>query len=139
MFRNKQLSLKQKFIISAGFGLAIVAGGLYAYWTPGPKLVIHDQTIQNGQLTISQINLPHDGWLVLSATKYEQPTEVVGMARIERGRRKNIGLYVNVLRTTPRVELAVYEDKESPGLFDKSTDQPVMIGGQALKRIFNKQ
>lgn len=133
------LTNKQKYAIGAAAGVVFLLIGIYAYRTPRPRLIISDQTIQHGQITVEQINLPFDGWIILSATEYDQPTEMVGKVRVERGRNRNVGIYVNVLRTTPRVEAAVYADKISLDTFDPDTDKPVVMNKQPLKVIFNKQ
>jgi hypothetical protein len=113
--------------------------GLYFYSYPSPSLKVVDQTIQNGQITVKQLNLPYDGWLLLYSTKYGQRTEIIGQTRVNRGRHKNVGVYVNVLRTTAQVEVAIFQDILSPGIFDKEQDRPAELNGKPLAVIFNKK
>lgn len=134
-----KFTTRQILALAISVLMIIIAIVTYLYWTPGPMLTVKNQPIQNGQITIGKINVPKDAWVVLSATKYEQPTEVVGKVRVKRGRHKNIGIYVNVQRTTPLLEAVVYEDVATPGVLDLSSDKPVIVDGKALKLLFNKQ
>jgi hypothetical protein len=137
--RKLNLSKKQRYYFGGLAFFAVLLLGAYIYHTPSPRLVVGDQPIIDGQINIKQINLPFDGWIILSSTEYDQPTEMVGKLRIERGRNRNIGVFVNVLRVTPRVKISVYEDKTTPGIFDPQTDQEAMAQGKPLSVIINKQ
>lgn len=133
------LTTNQKYYFNALAVLAFLVAASYIYWTPGPDLFVSDQVITNGQIIIERLNLPYDGWVVLYSTKYDQPLEMIGKVRVQRGRNKQLGIYVNVLRATPKIEAAVYDDRTTPGLFDLQTDKVVVSSGRPLKAIINKK
>lgn len=137
--KKLNLSKKQRYYFGGLTIFAVLLLGAYIYHTPSPRLLVFDQPIIDGQINIKRIDLPFDGWVILSSTEYDQPTEMVGKIRIERGRNKNIGVFVNVLRVTPRVKVSIHEDKTTPGIFDAQTDQEVLVAGQPLSAFINKQ
>jgi hypothetical protein len=133
------LSKKQRYYFGGLATFTVLILGAYIYHTPSPRLLVFDQPIIDGQINVKQINLPFDGWIILFSTEYDQPTEMVGKIRVERGRNRNIGVFVNVLRVTPRVLVSIYEDKTTPGIFDAQNDQEVLAEGKPLSAIINKQ
>lgn len=122
---------KRKAVIIGSVCLFVLS--LFLYFKPLPRLVISDQPILDGQFSIDQINTPKQAWLVLYATKYDQPTEVIGQALIKGGRHRNYGVFVNVPLVTTRVMAVVYENE------DFKDENILKRGGLPIKTIFNRQ
>ncbi len=115
--------------------LAVVL--FWRYWFfPAPFLAVEAQTIQNGQLTIARVHLPRPANLLIYATKYGQPTEVVGRAELLRGRHKAVSIYVNVPKTTPQLLAGLYEMASSS---QANPEVKLIYDGRPLKMLFDRR
>lgn len=128
--------IKLKIVILIIFHAAML--GAYYYFNPTPVILIKDQPIQNGQFIFEKVNLREDSWLVLSSMKKNATVEEVGKVLLKKGRNKNVGVFVNVSKTTPQIEATIYNDLGALGTFDIASDTPAMINDVPLKLVFRK-
>lgn len=112
--------------------------GAYYYFNPTPAIVVNDQPIQNGKFTFDKVNLREDAWLVLYSRSKYSIVEEVGKVLLKKGRNKDVGVFVNVSKTTPQIEAVLYNDLGALGAFDIAADTPMMIKNKPFTLIFNK-
>ena len=83
-----------------------------------PRVVVSDQKITNGVVTIAQILSDGPGWIVIHADNKGQPGTVVGHAAVPDGLSTNVSVTIDVAKATPTLYAMLHVDKGTVGTYE---------------------
>lgn len=103
---------------------------------PTGSIVVEDQNLMDGMLTISNVVISDDGWLVLYRDNAGvQGTEILGSSHIEAGTHEDVTVELDEgveLTTGETVWVALHVDDDDDGVLDwngtSGTDVPIRSG-----------
>ena len=93
----------------------------------------------SGQLVISSVTAPSDGWIVVHLDDDGMPGMRVGLAHVRSGNTSDVVVPLDPVKLTPNLLVALHADKGENGLFEfdmedklNSLDQPFFIGTEEV-------
>jgi len=99
-------------------------------------LEVSDQLSLNGMITITNVNSPQAGFVVIHADLNGAPGPVIGIAPVAAGPTENLPVMIDVGAATPTVYAALHTDDNTAGMFENEknpdADPPVMADAQPL-------
>lgn len=102
-----------------------------------PKVVVSDQTVKDGQITVSEVDAIAPSWLVIQTETNGAPGPVVGYTKIVKGVNKNISVKIDVSKSTPKLFAMIHEDNGARDQFDfPNNDMPLLYKGEMVSQLF---
>lgn len=95
--------------------------------TPLPRVVrVSDQTIdERGRLTIDQVSLPADGWLVIFREADGNPGDVIGRKALAAGTYENVTVSIDPMNASETLYAGLHIDDGVQGVFEyPGADEP---------------
>lgn len=103
-----------------------------------PAVMAGDQSINNSQVTVSNVVSPEKSWLVIQTETNSIPGPVVGYVKINKGENKNVRVKINTSKITPRLFAMIHVDNGQKGQFDfPGNDMPLMYNGDMVAKLFS--
>ncbi|WP_029036097.1 DUF7282 domain-containing protein [Salinimicrobium xinjiangense] len=118
-------------------------GGAPPVIEPTGSIVVEDQTLMNGMVTVSNVEMSNDGWLVIYKDNAGVlGTEVLGHTHVEAGSHEDVTVELDESALTSGEVLwaALHVDSDEDGEFDwngiTGTDSPVRSGTVPVAESF---
>jgi hypothetical protein len=126
---------------------ALAAGISSAAWAVGvtPMLAVVNQVPMGNTVTIDEVEIPHDGFVVIHATTQDgKPvmTQYVGDARVKAGFHQNVNVKLDQKPKTGATYVAMLynnsgrTDKFAFGPGNANVDTPLMLNGKEVSKSF---
>lgn len=115
-----------------------ITGGLAHAATPGtsttePSVMVFDQTIRDGKVSISYAHLPKSGYVVVygSSPDGKPSGEPLGHVELKSGDHRDIAIKLDSLPAArTKLWVSLYEDRDGKAGFDKGNDVALWQGGK---------
>lgn len=128
-----------KKILVGLFGIGVV-GVTIPFVLKGdvlPKVVVSDQSVRNGQVTVAEVYATAPSWLVIQTETNGIPGPVVGYAKIAKGPNANVSVKIDVQQSTPKLFAMIHEDDGKKDQFDfPDNDMPFLYKGEMVSGLF---
>ena len=130
-----------------GIGVFTLAATLSsAAWAVSatPMIAVGNQVPDGRTVNIAEIEIPHDGFVVIHATKDGKPvmTKYVGDTRVKAGFHQNVNVKLNSKPKPGTTYIAMlYNDSGKTGKFafgpgNANADKPLMLNGKDVSKSF---
>ncbi len=106
-----------------------VAGGSGA--VPASPVIVKDQAIKDGAVTVEKVVSEGDGWIVIHAQLEGEkaPGASIGYAAVKSGENKNVVVKVDESKATTVLYAMLHKDKGKVGTLEyPGVDTPVTVG-----------
>ncbi len=105
--------------------------------TLAPKVIISDQSIQNGMVIADQVVSNGPGWIVIYTVTGGQPDSAVGSARVHDGANLAVMIRVDATKATSTLHAQLHKDAGEVGVFEyPGADTPIVIGLRFISAKF---
>jgi hypothetical protein len=102
-----------------------------------PRVVVKDQKIAAGSVTIAEVLSNGPGWLVIHADSAGSPGPVIGYAEARDGLTRNLVVKVDAAKATPILYAMLHIDAGKVGTYEfPGADVPVMVDGKMVSPPF---
>lgn len=130
--------MNKKILLSLG---AVVIIGVALFFTLKSSVVplinVNDQSINSGQVLVSEVTAIAPSWLVIQTETNGVPGPVIGYTKISKGENKNVSVTIDVSKSTPKLFVMIHEDSGEKGKFDfPSNDMPLVYKGDMVSKLF---
>jgi len=125
---------------------ALAAGVASAAWAAGswPMIAVGNQVPSGKTVNIAEVEIPHDGFVVIHASKDGQPVmpQNVGYARVKAGFHQNVKVKLDQTPKPGTTYIAMlYDDSGRTGKFEvgpgnTNADKPLMLDGKDVSKTF---
>ncbi len=95
-----------------------------------PDLMVFDQPVVNGSISIERALSSTTGWLVAYTDNEGQPGFIIGYEPLEPGMNENIEMALVEDAVTPQLFFHIHEDLDPVGEFDFPASDPVTLEGR---------
>jgi hypothetical protein len=138
---NREMSLDRPFFVNGSELAKVVTVRDYGVkaTSASASLVASAQPGATGQIIISSVNAPTDGWVVVHLEKDGGPGQRVGLTHVRSGQSTDVVVALEPVKLTSNVIVALHADKGDPGLFEfdmddkiNSVDQPFFVGDKEV-------
>lgn len=118
-------SMRTGLISILALGL-ILALSSVAFAQVTPKVIVKDQPIVNGTVTIERVDAAQDGWLVVHAQASGNPGPDLGHAAVKAGTNENVVVQIDASKATPVLYAMLHVDLGEKGVYEfPGPDVPV--------------
>ncbi|RME50539.1 MAG: SH3 domain-containing protein, partial [Caldilineae bacterium] len=101
------------------------------------SVIVADQTVDAGMVTVAQVNAAQDGWIVIHADDAGTFGEVIGYAQVAAGANENVVVEIDAARATPILYAMLHVDAGEPGVYEfPGPDGPVIVDGAPVSPTF---
>ena len=130
---------KMRYLSGLVSGLLMFLGLTYmAAAQMTPTVVVGDQAIVNGKVTIEKVVSDGPGWIVIHTQKDGKPGPVIGHAPVSAGENTNVVVEIDATRATPTLYAMLHTDAGQLGTYEfPGADVPVKVGDQIVTPAFN--
>ncbi len=129
--------VKKILIALLGIGIVGVIVSLVIKDNIVPKVVVSDQSIQNGQVMVAEVDAIAPSWLVIQTETNGAPGPVVGYIKINKGSNKNVSVKIDIQKSTPKLFAMIHEDNGEKDQFDfPNNDMPLLYKGEMVSELF---
>ena len=105
--------------------------------TLAPKVIISDQSIQNGMVIADQVVSNGPGWIVIYTVTGGQPDSAVGSARVHDGTNRAVMIRVDATKATSTLHAQLHKDAGEVEVFEyPGADTPIVIGLRFISAKF---
>jgi hypothetical protein len=107
-----------------------------------PRIVVNNQTITDGRVTVAEVSSNEAGWLVIhnNAGGYAGSTVIgpaIGHQAIEAGSTQEITVDIDMAQATGTLYAMIYPDAGITGTFDRiDTEQAMAVDGAVVQEVF---
>ena len=109
-----------------------------------PMLAVGNQAPDGRTVNIAEVEIPHDGFVVIHATQNGEPvmTQYVGDTRVKAGFHQNVNVKLNYNPKPGTTYVAMlYNDSGRTGKFEfgpgnANADKPLMLNGKDVSKSF---
>lgn len=102
-----------------------------------PRVVVNNQLIKNGQVSITEVDAVASSWLVIQTETNGVPGPVIGYTKIKKGSNKNVLVNIESEKSTPRLFAMIHEDTGEKDQFDfPNNDMPLLYNGDMVSQLF---
>lgn len=103
-----------------------------------PTIIVGDQAIENKMVTVSQVLINRDAWLVIRRVNGDgSMSAITGSAHITKGLNENVGIKVDTAITSDILAAQFLEDNGVPGKLEfPSPDIPLAVNGALAVKTF---
>ena len=125
---------------------ALAAGISSAAWAVGvmPMIAVGNQVPNGKTVTIDEVEIPHDGFVVIHASRDGKPvmTQYVGDTRVKAGFHQNVNVKLDQKPKPGTTYIAMlYNDSSRTGKFafgrgNANVDKPLMLNGKEVSKSF---
>ncbi len=104
-----------------------------------PVVVVNDQEVVNGKVTIAQVDSPGPGWVAIHIQgEGGEPGVDIGFSHVEPGSNKNVIVTVDPKRVTPIMYAMLHMDAGEVGTYEfPGSDGPQEVDGQMIAPPFS--
>lgn len=103
-----------------------------------PQVIVEDQPIVNGQVTVQNVTAVAPSWLVIQTETNSVPGPVIGYVKINKGENKNISVSIDTAASTPNLFAMIHEDDGEKNKFDfPENDMPLMYNDLMVSQLFS--
>lgn len=118
--------------------LAIVGLFIFGRSSIVPSVVVKDQSVINGQVTIESATAAAPSWLVIQTETNSAPGPVIGYVKINQGENKNVSVPIDITASTPKLFAMIHEDNGTKNQFDfPENDMPLTFKGEMVSELFS--
>jgi hypothetical protein len=138
-----------KRMIFYGIGAFTLAAAMSsaASVSAAPMIAVDDQMASGNTVTIAEVEIPHDGFLVIHASKNGKPVapQHVGYARVKAGLDHSIKVQLDQTPKPGATYIAMlHNDTGQKGKFEfgpshTNVDKPLMFNGKPVTKAFKIQ
>ena len=138
---NKEMSPDRPFFVNGAELAKVVTVRDFGVKTTAAEAALEAsaQPGVTGQLVVSSVKTPTDGWIVVHLEKDGGPGQRIGLVRVPAGQSTEVTVSLDPVKLTPKLVLALHADKGDQGLFEfdmddkiNSLDQPFFVGGKEV-------
>lgn len=102
-----------------------------------PSVIVKDQPIVNGQVTVESVTAIANSWLVIQTETNSVPGPVIGYIKINKGENKNVSVPIDITASTPKLFAMIHEDSGEKNRFDfPENDMPLMYNDLMVSQLF---
>ena len=103
-----------------------------------PAVVVLDQSIENGSVTVSEVTSDGAGWLVIHAEAEGKPGPVLGFTAVKGGENLNVVVGIDETSATETLFAMLLTDEGEVGTweFPDGPDAPVKVDGNVVTPAF---
>ena len=104
-----------------------------------PVVVVNDQEVVNGKVTIAQVDSPGAGWVAIHVQgEGGEPGVDIGFSHVEPGSNKNVIVTVDPKKVTPIMFAMLHTDAGEVGTYEfPGPDGPQEVDGQMVAPAFS--
>lgn len=104
-----------------------------------PSVLVSDQEITNGSVTISEVVSNGPGWLVVHAQVDGKPGPILGFAPVVDGKNSDVTVEIDAAAATETMYAMLHTDAGEIGTFEfpDGDDTPVAVDGQVVTPSFS--
>ena len=100
-------------------------------------VLVEDQAVKNGTVTIEGVNAFEDGWIVIHNVKNGKFAEVIGQAPVKKGGVTNVVVKIDTTKATKELNAMLHMDKGTIGTYEfPGADAPVKEDGAIVMTNF---
>lgn len=98
-----------------------------------PSVVVRDQAIEAGTVTIKQVFAADPGWLVVHADQDDAPGPVVGQAAVEAGFNQDVEVEIDTAAATDQLWAMLHLDEDEMDVYEfPGGDPPVSVDDEIV-------
>lgn len=130
--------MNKKILLSVGV-VFIIGGVIFLTFKNNivPLIKVDNQSMTNGQIIVSEVNINTPGWLVIQTETNGVPGLVVGYTKISKGENKNVSVNIDTSKSTPKLFAMIHEDSGEKGKFDfPGNDMPLVYKDNMVSKLF---
>lgn len=103
-----------------------------------PSVTVKDQSIESGQVTVSEVTSSGAGWLVIHADAEGKPGPILGYIQVEDGTTSDLVVTIDTSGATETLYAMLHSDAGQVDIFEfpNGPDVPVKIGDQMVSPAF---
>ncbi len=102
-----------------------------------PTVVVANQPIVDGTVTVSLVDSSGPGWIVIHADNNGQPGTIIGHAAVQPGENTNVAVTIDTTKATKTLYAMLHQDAGVVGTFEfPGADTPVTVNGQIVSPSF---
>jgi hypothetical protein len=105
-----------------------------------PYIIVSNQNIVRGTVTIDEAYSNGPGWLVIHANDYRNPSQgtVIGYTNVSDGLNKDVVVTLNMAKVTRKLYAVLHQDGHTIGTFEyPGPDMPFTSKGLTVATFFN--
>ncbi len=102
-----------------------------------PRVLVKDQVIQDGSVTVDEVLSNGPGWVVIHADNKGAPGAVIGHAAAPDGLTLNLAVRIDTKKATPTLFAMLHTDAGTVGSYEfPGPDGPTMVDGKMVSPPF---
>jgi len=103
-----------------------------------PLVVIDDQSVESGIVTVSEVVSDGPGWIVIHIQADDAPGTVIGFSPVEEGSNSDVEVEIDTALATPILYAMLHTDAGTVGTYEfPGADGPAMVEGQMVNPSFS--
>jgi hypothetical protein len=130
--------IRRTLAFSLIVSLLLVAAPLALAQDVMPSVVVNDQEIQNGTVTVASVVSDGPGWIVIHADDNGAPGAVIGHAAVTDGENTDVVVEIDEAAATETLYAMLHTDAGQVGTYEfPGDDVPVQVDGQVVTPAFS--
>lgn len=98
-----------------------------------PLVIVHDQSIVDGQITVAEVVAPQDGWIVIRRSQTDNLDSVIGLALVRTGMNTNVIVKLNLGLVTETLYTMLHIDAGQRGVYEfPGADAPIIVSNPPM-------
>ncbi|MEZ4863122.1 MAG: hypothetical protein R3C14_17515 [Caldilineaceae bacterium] len=98
-----------------------------------PSVVVDDQAIVDGKVTVAEVVTPQDGWIVIHRSQSGNLDAVIGLAPVKAGLNRNVVVTINVDLATETLYALLHSDLGQQGIYEfPGADAPIIVSNPPM-------
>lgn len=136
--RGKRQSLR-RYLMSTLFVLLLLSGcqlvqaPTVSSTKLKPRVIVHDQPIVAGQITVAEVATPQAGWIVIRRSQAGNLDAVVGLASVSAGINTNVTVEIDLALATTTLYALLHSDAGERGVYEfPGADAPIIVSNPPM-------
>jgi predicted lipoprotein with Yx(FWY)xxD motif len=103
-----------------------------------PTVVVEDQSVSDGEVTVPEVVSPGAGWLVIHAQADGGPGPILGYTELRDGLNENVHVKIDTAKATERLYAMLHTDSGTPDEFEfpNGPDAPIKVDAKMVAPSF---
>jgi Bacterial SH3 domain len=115
------------------FGLISEPDQAQAQAPVAPQVLIHNQSIVAGQISVAKVVIPHNGWVVIHRDQQGKLGTAIGLAPVRAGSNSNVAVAINEELATATLYVLLHSDAGQPNVYEfPGADAPIIVSNPPM-------
>jgi hypothetical protein len=104
---------------------------------PESGVTVEEQEVENGTVTVQQVVIDQQGWVVIHAQENGAPGPVIGYSQVTQGEHTDVTVEIDERQATDTLHAMLHIDAGEPGVFEfPGADSPLTVNGRVVVEPF---